>query len=296
MSSAQLPPATRGAISAPVVAEFLASSGMTINELMLALIPQAQTFARPPISNFFVGAVAQGASCSLYFGANYEFVGQALSFTVHGEQAAIAHAIANGETGMQRLAVSAAPCGYCRQFLYELNTAATLQILLPNTPATALTALLPNAFGPRDLGVTAALMSPQTHGLMLLPGITDAVAEAALAAANSSYAPYTSGFAGVALKTADGSLFTGSVAENAAFNPSMSPLEAAVVSLVISGGKSYSDIVDAVLVEAAGSQASQLAATRAVLESITSVQLRAYPAQTPHAKEEKSAHLLRSKH
>jgi cytidine deaminase len=293
MNGQQLPPVTRGTISAPVVAEFLASSGMTINELMLALIPQAQTFARPPISNFFVGAVAQGASGSLYFGANYEFMGQALSFTVHGEQAATAHAIANGETGMQRLAVSAAPCGYCRQFLYELNTAATLQILLPNTPATALTALLPNAFGPRDLGVTAALMSPQAHGLML-PDITDAVAEAALAAANRSYAPYTSDFAGVALKTADGSLFTGSVAENAAFNPSMSPLEAAVVGLVISGGKSYGDIVDAVLVEAAGSQASQLAVTRAVLESITSVQLRAYPAQTSHAKEEKSRHLFRS--
>jgi cytidine deaminase len=278
MSGQQLPPVTRGAISATVVAEFLASTGMTINELMLALIPQAQTFARPPISNFLVGAVAQGASGNLYFGANYEFVGQALSFTVHGEQAATAHAIANGETGMQRLAVSAAPCGYCRQFLYELDTAATLQILLPNTPATALTALLPNAFGPRDLGVTAALMSPQAHGLMLPPGITDPVAEAALAAANLSYAPYTSGFAGVALKTADGSLFTGSVVENAAFNPSMSPLEAAVVSLVISGGKSYGDIVDAVLVEAAGSHASQLAVTRAVLESITSVQLRAYPA------------------
>jgi len=56
----------------------------------------------------------------------------------------------------------------------------------------------------------------------------------------------------MALKTRDGGIFTGSVAEDAAFNPSMSPLEAAVVSLVISGGKSYSDIVDAVLVEMEG--------------------------------------------
>jgi cytidine deaminase len=264
---------------------------MTIDELMLALVPQAQTFARPPISNFLVGAVAQGASGSLYFGANYEFVGQALSFTVHGEQAATAQAISRGESGIQKLAVSAAPCGYCRQFLYELTTAATLQILLPNTPPTALTSLLPDAFGPQDLGVTAALMSPQAHGLMLPPGVADPVAEAALAAANSSYAPYTSGFAGVALKTADGSLFTGSLAENAAFNPSMSPLEAAVVSLVIAGGKSYVDIVDAVLVEAVGSKASQLAVTRAVLESITSVKLRAYLAQTAHAKGEEFIHV-----
>jgi cytidine deaminase len=285
MSGVQLPPVTRGLVPAPVVAEFLASSGMTIGELMLALIPQAQTFARPPISNFFVGAVAQGSSGSLYFGANYEFVGQALSFTVHGEQAATAHAIANGETGMQRLAVSAAPCGYCRQFLYELTTASTLQILLPKTPPALLTSLLPDAFGPQDLGVAAALMSPQSHGMTLSLSPGDPVIEAALAAANTSYAPYTFGYAGVALKTTDGSIFTGSVAENAAFNPSMSPLEAAVVSLIISGSKTYSDIIDAVLVEAADSKASQSAATLAIFEAISPVALRIFHSHLPQREE-----------
>ncbi|HEY2392398.1 MAG TPA: cytidine deaminase [Candidatus Angelobacter sp.] len=286
MSNGQLPPVTRGAIAAPVVAQFLNSSGMTIDQLMLALIPLAQKDAIPPISNFFVGAVALGTSGSIYFGANYEFVGQALSFTVHGEQAATAHAIAGGETGMQMLAVSAAPCGYCRQFLYELTTASTLQILLPNTPAALLTSLIPNAFGPGDLGVTAALMSPQSHGMALSAAPGDPVVKAALAAANASYAPYTFDYAGVALKTSDGGIFTGSVAENAAFNPSMSPLEAAVVSLIISGGKAYSDIVDAVLVEAAVSKASQVAATRAVLSAITSVTLRVHQAHAPHTKKE----------
>lgn len=279
MSTTALPPIIRGVVPAAEVAQFLHSSGMTVEQLMLALLPQAQTFARPPISNFFVGAVALGSSGSIYFGANYEFPGQALSFTVHGEQAATAHAIYCGETGMQKLAVSAAPCGYCRQFLYELSTASTLQIILPNTPMVLLTALIPDAFGPADLGVTAALMSPQSHGLTLGSGVRDPVAQAALAAANASYAPYTFDYAGVALKTRDGAIFTGSVAENAAFNPSMSPLEAAVVSLVISGGKSYDDIEDAVLVEAAGSKASQVAASVAVLGSITSVPLRAYEAR-----------------
>jgi cytidine deaminase len=248
---------------------------MTVEQLMLALIPQAQSAAIPPISKFFVGAVALGASGSIYFGANYEFTGQALSFTAHAEHAATAHAISRGEAGMQKLAVSAAPCGYCRQFLYELTTASTLQILLPNTPPALLTSLIPNAFGPADLGVTAALMSPQSHGLTLSAADGDPVVQAALKAANASYAPYTFDYAGVALKTRDGDIFTGSAAEIAAFNPSMSPLEAAVVSLVISGGKSYGDIVDAVLVEAAGSKSSQVAATRAVLGAITSVPLRA---------------------
>jgi len=287
MSAVQLPPVNGGVARAAEVQAFLQSSGMTIQQLMLALVAEAEKCARPPISNFLVGAVAQGSSGSLYFGANYEFVGQALSFTVHGEQAATVNAISHGETGMTLLAVSAAPCGYCRQFLYELTTAKTLQILLPNTPPTLLTDLIPDAFGPGDLGVTAGLMSPQSHGMTVTAAAGDAVVEAALAAANSSYAPYTSTYAGVALKTRDGAIYTGSLAENAAFNPSMSPLEAAVVSLVISGGKAYTDIVDAVLVEAAGAKASQAAATRAVLGAITTIKLRAFEAHTPHKKEEK---------
>jgi len=262
------------------VVDRIVASGVSLEQLMLALIPFAQKFAIPPISNFFVGAVSHGLSGSLYFGANYEFPGQALSFTVHGEQAATAHAISFNETGIDLLAVSAAPCGYCRQFLYELTTASKLQIILPNTPTTLLTTLLPDAFGPADLGVTAALMSPQAHG-MTLDEPADGVTQAALDAANSSYAPYSFSYAGVALKTKDGGIYTGSVAENAAFNPSMSPLEAAVVTLTINGGKKYSDIVDAVLVEAANSKASQIGATRDVLGTITNVPLRVYQAIVP---------------
>jgi len=267
-----------GYVPAAVV-ERIVATGVPLDQLMLSLIPRAKTFAIPMISNFFVGAVAHGLSGNLYFGANYEFPGQALSFTVHGEQAATMHAISFNETGIDLLAVSAAPCGYCRQFLNELTTASTLQIILPNTPATSLTSLLPNAFGPIDLGVTAALMSPQSHGITL--DSADELTNAALKAANASYAPYSASYAGVALKTTDGSIYTGGVAENAAFNPSMSPLEAAIVTLTINGGKKYSDIVDAVLVQAAGSKACQIDATRAVLATIAKVPLRVYEAVVP---------------
>lgn len=265
-----------GYVPAAVVERIIAS-GVPLEQLMLALIPRAKTFAIPMISNFFVGAVAHGVSGNLYFGANYEFPGQALSFTVHGEQAATMHAISFNETGIDLLAVSAAPCGYCRQFLNELTSASTLQIILPNTPATPLTSLLPNAFGPIDLGVTAALMSPQSHGMAL--DSPDDLTNAALKAANASYAPYSASYAGVALKTADGGIFTGGVAENAAFNPSMSPLEAAIVTLTINGRKKYDDIVDAVLVQAAGSKACQIDATRDVLATITKVPLRVFEAR-----------------
>jgi cytidine deaminase len=271
--------AAGGFLPADVVATIVDGS-VAIEQLMLDLIPLAKTFAIPPISNFFVGVVALGASGNLYFGANYEFIGHALSFSVHGEQAATVQALSFGETGIEMLAISAAPCGYCRQFLNELTTASTLQIILPNTPATLLTTLLPAAFGPGDLGVTAGLMSPQSHGMML-PSPADDVAKAALSAANASYAPYSSSYAGVALQTSDGGIYTGSVAENAAFNPSMSPLEAAVASLIISGGRTYSEIVDAVLVEATASKASQAGVTRDVLSTMTKVPLRVYEAVLP---------------
>lgn len=239
---------------------------------MLDLILEAKKFAIPPISNFFVGAVARGTSGKIYFGANFEFPGEALSFCVHAEQAAVVQAMSGGETGIDTLAVSAAPCGYCRQFLNELTTSSTLQILVPDRPPALLSSLLPAAFGPSDLGVTAALMAPQSNGLAL--DAPDDVVAAALAAANASYAPYSRGYAGVALRTKDGAIFTGSVAENAAYNPSMSPLEAAIVNLVIGGRKSYADVAEAVLVEAGNAPVSQQGATRAVLASIGDVPLR----------------------
>ncbi|HET7436137.1 MAG TPA: cytidine deaminase [Thermoanaerobaculia bacterium] len=246
--------------------------GQPVHELLPALIPLAQEYARPPISNFRVGTVALGLNGNVYFGANFEFTGQALSVTIHGEQAAVAHAIARGETGLRMIAISAAPCGFCRQFLNELSTAGELLIALPGEEPAPLAQFLPHAFGPSDLGVAAALMAPQSNGLTL--DTNDALLRAALDAANASYSPYARSYAGVALQTRDGAIFTGALAENAAFNPSMSPLEAAVVNLVIRGGKSYDDITDAAMVEVENAQASQLDTTQAVLRSMTRVPLR----------------------
>ena len=39
---------------------------------------------------------------------------------IHAEQCLIANALLHGETGIQKLAISAAPCGHCRQFYSEL--------------------------------------------------------------------------------------------------------------------------------------------------------------------------------
>ena len=144
----------RGTITAADAEHMAQQSGVTVCQVMLELLPFAALYAEPVISNFKVGAVAQGSSGNLYYGANMEFKSEALSFTVHAEQAAAMNAWMGGETGLSALAVSAAPCGYCRQFLYELATAATLKILLPDTKPTLLTWFLPDAFGPRNRGAT----------------------------------------------------------------------------------------------------------------------------------------------
>lgn len=47
----------------------------------------------------------------------------------------------------------------------------------------------------------------------------------ALAALNISHAPYSHNLSGVALRTKSGFVFTGAYAENAAFNPSLPPLQ-----------------------------------------------------------------------
>lgn len=266
-------PGTCAIIAADEAAAWARALDVVLPELMLRLVGWAALRADVPISRFRVGAVAQGLSGALYAGANLEFAGLPLSCSVHAEQSAVTNAWAHGERALRALAVSAAPCGYCRQFLYELVTAERLEILLPERPAAPLTALLPGAFGPRDLGVEGGLMQPESHGLVLAPdeaGATETLA-AALAAADASYAPYGKTYAGAALRTADGALYQGRYAESAAFNPSLSPLQAALAHLTLCG-RAYADITRAALVETAG-PVGQRAAAAAVLAAVSPVPL-----------------------
>lgn len=68
-------------------------------------------------------AIGLASSGCIYVGVNLEFPGMPLSQSVHAEQFLMANLLLHGEARLDTLAVSAAPCGHCRQFYSELACA-----------------------------------------------------------------------------------------------------------------------------------------------------------------------------
>jgi cytidine deaminase len=189
-------------------------------------------------------------------GANMEFMHQPLNQTIHAEQSATLQAWHQGARYLQAIATSEAPCGHCRQFLYEFEKNADLMVITPDGKnlayrRTALSDLLPEAFGPLDLGKRSGLMSPapQDRKLRLKAAAKDRTVAQALLAAEKSYAPYTQNFAGCALQTKTGEIFSGRYAESAAYNPSLPPLQSAVLCMNMATLEQQQSIQRAVLVE-----------------------------------------------
>ena len=224
-------------------------SELSINteELMLLLLPVAECFARAPISSFDVGAVVRGRAsnsdvCSnLYLGANFEYEDLSLNFSIHAEQAAVSNAWLNGESSIESIATSAAPCGHCRQFLYELSGTNQLPVIMPDEHSKDLykvdiQSLLPSAFGPKQLGCHQLLMQETLISEMLILNTQadDEFVMQVLEHAKSSYAPYTKNYAACGIRLNSGLVFFGRYAENVAHNPSLSAFSSAVSQLAMS--------------------------------------------------------------
>jgi cytidine deaminase len=242
------------------------------DQVMLALLPLARTYSRPPISKYQVGTVVRSLGGDLYLGANLEFPGHSLGFSVHGEQSALTNAYMHEERGVSAIAVTAAPCGHCRQFMNEL--APDIQIFVPGKPAASLSTLLPHAFGPKDLGVTDSALPVRDVDLRLGSSGPDELSRAALEAARKSYAPYTKAYSGVAIRARSGRIFKGAYIENAAYNPSLPPLQTALSALVLAGAD-FSEISEVVLAETGGAPISQKSVAEAILGTIApAVKLR----------------------
>ncbi len=265
-----LGPTFCGSFTAQQVHKLSAASDLSTDEVLFALLPLAAAFASPPISGFRVGVIAQGGSGNIYMGANLELPGGALLHTMHAEQSAISHAWQAGETTITAIIGKTLPCGYCRQFMYELNSAATMAICLPGKAKRQLSYYLPEAFSPHELGVSQALLSASCAGLQHVS--TDPLQQVALQQANLSYAPYSGCNAAVALETKDGQIYSGRYAENVAFNPSLLPMQVALGNLQRQRCE-YADIKRAILLETASSKISLHAMSMAALDSVSQVAL-----------------------
>ena len=251
-------------LNAGQVATLQRASGMDEDELAFALLPLAAACARTDLSHFNVGAIARGVSGSWYFGANMEFLGATMQQTVHAEQSAISHAWLRGEIALSSITVNYTPCGHCRQFMNELNSGLRLRINLPGRAPHTLGDYLPDAFGPKDLEIKTLLMDEQDHGFALTG---DELSQAAIRAANQSHTPYTHSPSGVSILCRNGQIFSGSYAENAAFNPTLPPLQGALNLLSLSGFN-YQDIQRSVLAERPDAPLTQWDATAATLRAL----------------------------
>ena len=247
--------------------------GLSPTELLKKLMPLAAAMSTCPLSGFSVGAIVEGyrenAQGPFYLGANLELIGQPLKVTTHAEQAAIANAWHQGETRLKRLFVNEAPCGHCRQFINELNQVEEMEFVVSRLGRDdgkiyRIADLLPDSFGPGDLEQGERLLLADPVSLNS-PAPEDKLVNAATRAAGKSYAPYSKCRSGVALQLESGDIVTGQSAENAAYNPGMTAVEAALVNLRLHHlGKPESRIVDAVMVETA-SLSSNKDTTRSIL-------------------------------
>jgi len=260
-------PDFKGVINAEDVDLLQLHSALETPELLLSLLPLAAAYSVAPISDFNVGAIARAGSGNLYFGANYEFTHQALFNSVHAEQAAINNAFSHHESAILDITVTDSPCGHCRQFMNELNCAPELSVNLKATGVKTLAALLPDSFGPIDLGISESLLAAKPVDLTLQQQSDSTLVKAALKAANDSYAPYSLCHAGIALKTTTGVVIAGRYIENAAFNPSLSPLQSVLVNLNLAGF-GLADITAMILVEKSDTKMSHAQATQVLVSEI----------------------------
>lgn len=130
-----------------------------IKHQLLETAREFATRAYVPYSQFPVGAALLVEDGSIIGGVNIENASYPL--TICGERSAVATAASRGYRTIHAVAVSApkapatTPCGACRQVLNEFKPLDGEMVVLLDVGETwqeiTLDALLPRAFGPRDL-------------------------------------------------------------------------------------------------------------------------------------------------
>ena len=123
---------------------------------LIAMARAASQQAYAPYSKFQVGAALLGKSGSLYAGTNVENASYGL--TNCAERTAVFCAVAEGERDFEAMAIASpggvAPCGACRQVMYEFAPNLVLFLIDVNqsdrVTEVSLAALLPDPFTSSD--------------------------------------------------------------------------------------------------------------------------------------------------
>ena len=259
----------RGILNTNNIEQLCKEFNVSVDSLLQGLVPLASEFSVAPVSHFHVGAIVKAIDdqqqVNFYFGANVEFDHQALSLVVHAEQSAINNAWLNGAKKILKIAISDAPCGYCRQFMNELADAKEFDILLPSQHF-KLAELLPHSFGPTDLGNEFSLFNPKPQ---LAVFDDEQIEETFAGFALNAYVPYSQNFSAVKVSTFDNGDFYGSYAENAAYSPSLSPLQSALSQFFLAGLSFDKETVKGItLLETKGHE-NQAGVSKAVLSGFT---------------------------
>ena len=123
-----------------------------MKELVERAMEMAQK-AYAPYSHFQVGAAVLAESGKIYGGANVE--NASYGATICAERSAIAAAVNAGERKLKAIAVTAAPCGMCRQVMREFCDPKAFKVIVVKMAddyrAFTLEELLPESFGPEHL-------------------------------------------------------------------------------------------------------------------------------------------------
>ena len=225
-----------------------------------------------PISKYHSGNAALGNSGAIYLGSNIEFPGVTLVSSVHAETSLVQAMLDYGEVKLESIACTAKPCGYCLQFLQEFANE-KMSIYVKQQQPTTLDCLLPEAFSFTGMPVGGILNKGNRKPVSFAdPALRPTKLEQeALNAAKMSWSPYTSCPSGVAVLTKGGSIVTGSYIESQAYNPSFSPMLAAISLLVGMGIQDFSSAIkEVVLAERADGPVKQAASVELLLSSFGS--------------------------
>lgn len=223
-----------GILPAPFANQLVARFELeSIRELMLLLLDVGQDFASPKISGFHVGAVGlETESGNLILGGNVEFPTSHLGYTLHGEGFVFTRAMSRG-TNIAVIAIGEAhPCAHCRQCLAEYAASNRLELIDPLGHTLTLAQLYPWPFDPDYLGERGAVPGQELWPAL---GSEEPISADLLCAGRLSHAPYSKCPGAILLTLADGAQVTGFAIESVAFNPTIGPLQSAMVNLLAHG-------------------------------------------------------------